>query len=104
MKKILLILLVLALLIGGSVGLMASRSLGVSTGRCLVIGEDTVMLIMDGSPIVMHPRGSAWMLDGLATGDEILVLHDGIRESYPGGTGVYALVRLRGGSMDDIPA
>lgn len=104
MKKILLILLVLALLIGGSVGLMASRSLGVFTGRCLVIGEDTVMLIMDGSPIVMHPRGSAWMLDGLATGDEILVLHDGIQESYPGGTGVYALVRLGGGSMDDIPA
>lgn len=103
MKKILPILLILALLIGVAVGLMAFRPLGFSTGRCLVVDEDTVLLIQDNSPIVMHPRGSAWMLEGLATGDEILVLHDGIRESYPGSTGVYALVRLGGGSVEDIP-
>lgn len=104
MKKKILTALLLLVLAAGILGFMASRSLGFSSGRCLVADGDTVMLILEGSPIVMHPRGSAWMLDGLATGDEILVLHDGIQESYPGGTGVYALVRLGGGSIDDIPA
>ena len=103
MKKFLIMLLVLVLLVGGIFGFMAACSLGFSTGRCLVVDADRVMLIQDNSPIVMHPRTSAWMLEGLATGDEILVLHDGIRESYPGSTGVYAVVRLGGGSIGDIP-
>lgn len=103
MKKILIILLVLALLTGGVVCFMGTRSLGFSTGRCLVADDDTVMLILDNSPIVMYPRTSAWMLEGLATGDEILVLHDGIQESYPGGTGVYFVYRMGGGSIADIP-
>lgn len=103
MKRILIILLVLALLVGGVVVFLATRSMGFSTGRCLVVDADTVMLIRDNSPIVMHPRASAWMLEGLATGDEILVLHDGIQESYPGGTGVYLVYRMGGGTIADIP-
>lgn len=104
MKKILLLLLVFALVIGGIFGFLATRSLGISTGRCLVVDEDTVMLVKDNSPIVMHPRSAGRIPADLSTGDEILVIHDGIQESFPAGTGVYAVVRLESGSMEDIPA
>lgn len=103
MKKRIMIALLLVLLAVGILGFLASRSLGISTGRCLVIDADTVILVKDGSPIVMHPRGSEALRNGIATGDEILVFHDGIRETYPAGTGVYAVFRLGSGSIDDIP-
>ena len=40
----------------------------------------------------------------LENGDEVLVLHDGINESYPGQTGAYAIFKLKDGDIDDISA
>lgn len=103
MKKVLILVLVLVLIVGGLIGFMVVNTLSFSTGRCLVADNGSVMLILGNSPIVLSNRGGAGMFDGLATGDEILVLHDGIQESYPGGTGAYYVLRLGGGSLADIP-
>lgn len=80
------------------------KSLGVSTGRFLVANNGSYMLIDDNSPIVLSSRlKNDKLFEGLETGDKIMVLHDGIQESYPGRTGAYAIRKLEGGSIDDIP-
>lgn len=86
--------------------IMAAGSLGFSTGRCLVSENDTFMVILDGnSPVCMHNvRGREGLFDNLESGDEILVLHGGIRETYPASTDVHAVFRLSKGDVSDIPA
>ena len=86
----------------GLAGLGASLALVVAF--LLVADNGSVLLIAQGSPIVLSTQGSAGMLDGLSTGDEILVVHDGIQESYPAQTGAYFVLRLGGGTVDDLPA
>ena len=60
------------------------------------------MLILDNSPIEMANRTDKELFNKLVNGDEILVVHDGIAESYPGKTGVYAVFKLKDGTIDDI--
>ena len=59
-------------------------------------------MIIEGGPIVMHTDDES-AFDGLSSGDRILVLHGGVRESYPGSTDITAVFRLGGGSLEDIP-
>ncbi len=99
------IVLALILLIGGEIAYMNANSLGLSTGRVLITSHGSYMLIQDNSPISMgNPKNSAGLFDGLENGDEILVLHDGINETYPGKTGAYAIFKLKDGDIADIPA
>ena len=94
------------LLLVGAAGLwwMASHSMSFSTGRCLAAENGAYLLILDGSPIVMSDESKdGELFSGLENGDEILILHDGIRESYPGGTGAYAVWKLESGDLSDIP-
>jgi len=80
------------------------KSLSISTGRCLVADNGSYMLIIGNEPIVMkNVSGKETLFAGLDTGDEIRVLHDLIQESYPGGTGAYAVWKLREGFPTDIP-
>lgn len=104
MKRGLIILLVLALIAGGIVGFLAVNSLGISTGRCLIANDGSVMLVKeDYGPIVISHTGNEWMFRGLSTGDLILVAHGLIMESYPAQSGAAFVLRLGGGSIDDIP-
>lgn len=101
-----------------TLGIMAKKELGFSTGRYLEARNGVSMVIMDDapkgitdpeererymSPVVMSNRKERDLFQGLETGDEILFVHGGIKESYPGGTGVYAVFKLGGGSIEDIP-
>lgn len=62
------------------------------------------MLILDQSPILLSDRtGKNSPFDSLKSGDRILVLHDGIQESYPARTGVYALWKTGSGTVSDLP-
>lgn len=99
-------------------GIMAKKELGFSTGRYLA-GRDGVSLVVtddapDGitdpeererymSPIVMSNRTERELFKKLKTGDKILFVHGGIKESYPAGTGVYAVFKLEDGSIENIP-
>ena len=99
-------------------GIMAKKELGFSTGRYLA-GRDGVSMVVtddapDGitdpeererymSPVVMSNRTERELFKNLETGDKILFVHGGIKESYPAGTGVYAVFKLKKGSREDIP-
>lgn len=90
------------LLVGGSVLWMAKNSIGISTGTCLSTETGKYLIILDNSPISMNERsGNGTLFDGLETGDKLLIVHDGIAESYPGRTGVYLCLKV--GEGEEIP-
>lgn len=80
-----------------------SRNLTFSTARCIVTRQKC-MMVLDNSPIGMSNRSrDEKLFERLSTGDKILVVHDGIAESYPGQTGAYFLWKLEDGSAADVP-
>lgn len=94
-----------ALVILAALLLFLSRSsLGVSRGRYLVDSSGTCLLIKGSAPIVLHHQtGHLPACNKLTNGDEILVLHDGIAESYPAQTKAYGILQISDGYMEDIP-
>lgn len=97
------VIVILLLILAGSITLMSNKGLGCSVGRYLPIENGTSMFLLDNSPIVMSNRTNRELFSKLDIGDKILVIHDGIKETYPGGTGVYAVIKLQDGSKEDIP-
>ena len=72
-------------------------------GICLVTGG-TVVLIADGSPIVLHDQSEqGGLLEKLQTGDHIRVQHGPVMESYPAQTQVFALEYQGPGSLEEVP-
>ncbi len=99
-------------------GVMAKKDLGFSKGRYLTTRHGSSMVILDGapkgvtdpeererylSPVVMSNQTNRDLFKNLDDGDEILIVHGAIKESYPGGTGVYAVFKLEDGSIENIP-
>ena len=78
------------------------RGYSCSIGRYLEASNGTGMIILENSPVQMSNQTNWDLFDGLATGDKILVIHDGMDQSYPGRTGVYAVLKLGDGDIDDI--
>lgn len=108
MKKkwlIAVIFIAVILLVLGSVwGYLSANSVSFSTGRCLVASNGAYLILIDSGPVVMNNcTDNAELFADIRTGDEIRILHDGIQETYPGGTGVYSCKVLSEGSIDDIP-
>ena len=94
------IVLVLAAAFFAVLGYMSSHSMSLSCGRCILLSDGGCMLIVDETPILLSNRTDKEdLFDGLTSGDEILVLHDGIQESYPARTGAYALLKTADGEM-----
>lgn len=91
------------ILLIGSILIFSCTGYGISQGRYLESKNGQSMLILDDSPIVMSNRTDSDLFDDLDIGDKILVIHDGIAESYPGKTGAYAIFKLSDGSTGDIP-
>lgn len=86
------------------VGVMACNSLSFRAGRCIKAENGSCMLLMDNSPVVLSNHTlSTHPFSNYHTGDLLLVLHDGVQETYPGGTGAYLTLRLQKGSAGDIP-
>ena len=108
-KKTILALIWAAVLIAVAVLLVftvrASLRYGLLEGRVLIADNGSYLIILDDhSPIKMSDRSrSGGVFLDLQTGDRILILHDGVRESYPGQTGVYGVRLLERGSIEDIP-
>lgn len=98
------IITILLLLGAGVLWYVYEHSMGFTVGRCLVADNGSYLLIDGNDPIVMsNRRDKDGLFDSLETGDEILVLHDGIAESYPGQTGAYWCKKLSDGSKADLP-
>jgi hypothetical protein len=109
-KKTIIALILTVVLIALAVllvlGIKGAVKYGFLEGRVLIADNGSYLIILDDhSPIKMsdHSAKGGAFLD-LQTGDKIRVLHDGVRESYPGQTGVYHVRLLERGSMEDIPA
>ena len=83
---------------------VTNKGYGISQGRYLEAKDGQAMLILDNSPIEMSNRTDKKLYDKLDIGDEILVVHDGIAESYPGKTGVYAIFKLNGQTIPPVGA
>lgn len=104
-KKILLISLlsVVPVLILGIL-FMAKNSMGFSTGVCITADNGGYLMVIDHSPVSIHRvSGKDRSFPDLDTGDKIFVIHDGIAESYPGQTGVYFILKLSDGDINDVP-
>ena len=86
-----------------SIYILINKGYGISVGRYLEAKDEKAMLIRENSPISMHNRTNLDLVNDLDTGDEILVIHTGIAESYPGQTGVYAVFKISDGTINDIP-
>ena len=99
---VIVISLVLVVLIG-SVCFLAINGYGISHGRYLESKNGQPIFILDNSPITMSNRTAKDLFGNCDVGDKILVIHDGIAESYPGKTGVYAVFKLSDGTTGDIP-
>lgn len=106
-KKILIPMIILAVILilaGGVFGYLVSHSMSFSTGRCMVTSNGSYMILLDNSPIQMtNCSNNEKLFSDLKSGDLIKILHDGIQETYPGGTGVYYCKKLEDGSIEDIP-
>ena len=96
------IVAILVLAIVG-IGIIAAKGYGISTGLYLEAKNGSAMFVRDNSPIVMSNRTSRELFKKLDIGDKILVIHDGINETYPGKTGAYAVFKLSNGTTGDIP-
>lgn len=97
--------LLLVLMIA-AVGIIAVKGLGISTGRYLEAVNGASMIVIDNSPIQMSNRTNktkAELFDEFDVGDEILIIHDGIAETYPGKTGVYVAFKLSEGTSEEVP-
>lgn len=96
--------LVILGLVGGGLAYMHHHTLSFSTGMCMVSQNGSYLILLDDSPIVMRNcTGDDTLFDGLHSGDTIRILHDGIQESYPGGTGVYYCRVTENGTIADLP-
>lgn len=96
------IVAILVLVIAGG-GTMVAKGYGISTGLYLEAKDGQALFILDNSPIEMSNRTDRDLFDNLDIGDKILVIHDGIAESYPAQTGVYAVFKIGNGTTEDIP-
>ncbi len=102
-KKVIIFISIVILCMAGALFVLASKGMGISKGNCIISGNDTYMLVLDNSPIVMsNQTNNANIFQGLSDGDGILVLHDGIAESYPGQTGIYFVIKTSNGDITDI--
>ncbi len=98
------IILLIAGVIAIGMGIMTSKGYGFTQGKCLITAQGSYMLIDENnSPIEMSNQSDKDIFSDLSSGDEILVLHDGIQESYPARTGAYYCKKLSDGKAEDVP-
>ncbi len=98
-KTIVVVLAVLAAALLSATVWLSSKSLSPSIGTYLSATSGSHLILVDNSPIVMGNQGVTF--DALESGDQILILHDGIEETYPAHTGVYFLLKL--GQSSSVP-
>ncbi len=85
-------------------GIASFKGYGVMEGKVLVTNTGYMIIDDDNSPIEMSNQSkNEKMFEGLANGDKILIVHDGIQESFPAGTGVYYCKKLYDGEYKDLP-
>ena len=83
--------------------ILINRGYGVSTGVYLESKDGPAILISERTPIAMSSNHNGDMFSELEKGDKIVVIHNGIMESYPAKTHVYAVFKINDGVTGTIP-
>lgn len=104
MKKWLVLAIVPVGLAAALVGTLLLMGLAPHTGVYLEADSGSPLIVLDGSsPVVMsNHTGDEAAFSQLETGDKLFVLMDGIDESYPGRSGIYFVLRIGGGRLDEV--
>ena len=98
------VLLSLLLITAAMLAFLTIKGYGLSVGRLLVTEDGTQLLIVDQTPIQLSDQSKRTNLfEAFQTGDLLLVVHDGVEETYPARSGAYAAFRLKRGRIEDIP-
>lgn len=82
------------------IGWAARQGIGVSQARYIETSAGP-MVLLQGSPVSVS--GKEGMFDGLTMGDQVLLVHGPIMESYPGQTKGYLCIKRADGTEEDIP-
>lgn len=72
---------------------------GMTVGQCVIANNGKLLLIDGDTPIVLSGRTG----ERYSTGDKLLVIHDGVNETYPAQTRAFLVLKLDSGSRTDIP-
>lgn len=83
--------------------ILIGKGFGVSEGVYLETKDGSAIIVCERTPIVMSNRTNRDLFDNLEIGNKILVIHDGIAESYPARTGAYAVFKRNDGVTGAIP-
>ena len=99
-KKWILALCIVAGIIAVAMATAAVTSMmgyGVSVGK-LYFTEDSVFLIHGNSSMIVSDQSKkSDLFDGYANGDTIILVHDGVEETFPAHTGGYMAFRISKG-------
>jgi len=82
---------------------LIGKGFDVSEGVYLEAKDGSAIIVCDRTPIKMSNRSNRNLFDKLEIGNKILVIHDGIAESYPARTGAYAVFKRNDGVTGAIP-
>ena len=94
----------LAIIFSVSLVMALNPGLTLSAGRCVRSQGGDCFLVLDDTPVALYSRsGDPGFFDGLATGDPVFVIHDGIQQTFPAQTQAYLCLRLGIGDAADIP-
>ena len=85
------------------VGVLISKGYDMSEGVYLETKDGSAIIVCERTPIKMSNRTNRDLFDNLEIGDKILVIHDGIAESYPARTGAYIVFKRNDGVTGAIP-
>ena len=106
-KKWILALCIVAGIIAVAMATAAVTSMmgyGVSVGK-LYFTEDSVFLIHGNSSMIVSDQSKkSDLFDGYANGDTIILVHDGVEETFPAHTGGYMAFRISKGDGTDQPS
>ena len=103
-KKVLIALAVVVLVLVIALTILIVKGLWFSVGPCIMAENGHCLLVMGNTPVKLSNHTlSHDPFDDLDTGDMILVLHDGIAESYPAQTGAYLVLQVGDDGESLIP-
>ncbi len=84
--------------------IIINSEIGISSGHVLISENGTCFLIKGNSPVRLSDYSEKNnVLPELKTGDKVIVIHDGIAESYPASTLCRFCIKTGNGSLSDIP-
>lgn len=83
--------------------LFNNLSISVSTGTALLSENGTLFLVKNNSPVRLSFDSGKEYPEDIGNGDKLLVIHNGVNESYPASTFAYCVIKTADGELSDIP-